>query len=152
MNILQNTQDTEECVNDTYLRAWNSIPPERPKTLAAYLGRITRNVALDRFKARKTAKRGGEIALLLDELEGCIPSASNVESEVDASILEKTIDRFLSALDKTDRVYFVRRYWYNDSIAEISRRFNAGQSKVKTNLFRTRNKLKQYLQKEGIEI
>ena len=153
MNILRNAEDSDECVNDTYLNAWNSIPPERPSVFPAFLGRITRNLALDRYKARKTQKRAGdETSLLLSELEDCIPSGRSVEDEIEAGIISETIDKFLSGIGKDDRVFFVRRYWYADSISAIARRFAVSESKVKSNLFRTRNKLRDYLIKEGIAI
>ena len=153
MNILRNEEDSDECVNDTYLNVWNSIPPERPSVFPAFLGRIARNLALDRYKARKAQKRAGdETALLLSELEDCIPSGRSVEDEVEAGIIAEAVDRFLSGIGKDDRMFFVRRYWYADSIADIARRFAVGESKVKTNLFRTRNKLRDYLSKEGVTI
>ena len=153
MNILRNEEDAEECVNDTYFKAWNSIPPERPSVFPAFLGRIARNLALDKYKARKAQKRASdETALLLSELEDCIPSGRSVEDEVDAGIAAEAIDRFLSFTKKEDRVLFVRRYWYADSITMIAQRYSMGESRVKTNLFRTRNKLKDYLEKEGITI
>ena len=153
MNILRNEEDSEECVNDTYLNAWNSIPPERPSVFPAFLGRIARNLALDRYKARKAQKRASdETALLLSELEDCIPSGRSVEDEFEARAAAEAIDRFLSRIGKEDRILFVRRYWYADSIIMIARRFAVSESKVKTNLFRTRNKLRDYLEKEGIAI
>jgi len=153
MNILNNKEDAEECVNDTYLRAWNAIPPQRPTVFSSFLGRITRNLSLDRYKARKAQKRSvDETALLLSELEDCIPSNNDVESEAEMGILEEIIDRFLSAIGKDDRVFFVRRYWFADSIAGITERFKVSESRVKTSLFRTRNKLREYLEKEGVTI
>jgi RNA polymerase sigma-70 factor (ECF subfamily) len=151
MNILDNAQDAEECVNDAYLKAWNLIPPERPSVFSAFLGRITRNLSLDRYKSRKASKRqGDETALLLSELDGCVPNGSTVEEDCDARALEAAINAFLDTVDKESRVFFVRRYWYNDSIADIARRYDAGESKVKTNLCRTRKKLRESLKKEGI--
>lgn len=153
MNILSNKEDAEECVNDTYLRTWNALPPERPNSLSAFLGRITRNLSLDKYKARKAQKRGeGETALLLSELDELIPSGSNVENAVDESVLGELIDNFLSGIGKDDRIVFVRRYWYGDSISDITQRFKVSESKIKTGLFRTRQKLKDYLEKEGVTI
>ena len=153
MNIVQNTEDAEECVNDTYLAVWNTIPPQRPTVFSTFLGKITRNFALDKYKARKAQKRTfDETALLLDELETCIPSGNSVEDAVETGILTKAIDSFLSDISKEDRVFFVRRYWYADSIAQIAERFSVSESKVKTNLFRTRVKLRDYLEKEGVMI
>ena len=153
MNILKNKEDAEECVNDTYLKAWDAIPPQRPTVFSSFLGRIVRNLSLDRYKARKAQKRSiDETALLLSELDDCIPSTSSVEDEVDTGILEEMIDRFLSSIGKDDRVFFVRRYWFADPITGIAERFAVGESKVKTSLFRTRNKLREYLEKEGVAI
>jgi len=153
LNILHNNEDAEECVNDTYLSAWNSIPPQKPAVFSSFIGRITRNLSLDRYRKQKAQKRGGSIVpLLLGELEDCVPSGGSVEGEADARALENAVDIFLSGVGKTDRLYFVRRYWYADSIADIAKRFSAGESKVKTSLYRTRQKLKAHLEKEGIEI
>ena len=111
MNILHNKEDAEECVNDTYLNAWNSIPPQRPAIFPAFLGRIARNLSLDRYKSRKAQKRAGdETALMLAELEDCIPSGRSVEDEVDEGITAEAIDRFLSGIGKEERQFFVRRY------------------------------------------
>jgi len=153
MNILHNKEDTEECVNDTYLSVWNSIPPQRPGSFSSFIGRIARNLSLNRYKMRKTQKRTGEeSALLFSELEGVIPAAQNVENQVDVKELADLIDRFLDLIAEDDMIFFVRRYWYGDSIAKIAGRFSVGQSRVKTNLHRTRSKLKKYLEREGITI
>jgi RNA polymerase sigma-70 factor (ECF subfamily) len=152
MNILHNTQDAEEAVNDAYLAAWNAIPPEQPRIFAAFLGRITRNISLDRYKAQKAQKRGGnETDLLLSELEACIPSARSVENEVDENELSKTIDSFLASIGEDDAAYFFCRYWHCESVPQIARKFGAGESKVKMSLHRTRKKLKTYLNERGIE-
>jgi len=152
MNILKNREDSEECVNDTFLRAWNSIPPKRPIPLSTFLGRITRNLSLDRYEARNTKKRGGDTALLLSELESFVPSAQNVEDEVDSNELSSTIDSFLSTVSRDDKSYFVCRYWHIYSISEIAKKFNVGESKVKVSLHRTRKKLRNYLEKRGISV
>jgi len=153
MNILRNKEDSDECVNDTYFKTWNSIPTQRPNILMAFLGRITRNLSLDKYKKRNAQKRGGnEIELLLSELENCVPSNSDVESEYEKGSIAKIIDSFLYSVDSESRIIFVRRYWYADSIESIAERFNMSESKVKSMLFRTRNKLKIYLEKEGVNI
>jgi len=153
MNILRNKEDSDECVNDAYLKVWNTIPPQRPKVFSAYIGRITRNLSLNMYKARKAKKRiGDETALLLSELDDCISSVRNVEEELEEAILEEAIDSFLIAIKLEDRLLFMRRYWYADSIEELAMRFNMGESKIKTNLFRTRNKLKKYLAMKGITL
>ena len=153
MNILQNSEDTGECVNDTYLRAWNTIPPQRPTVFSSFLGKIIRNLSLNKYREQRAKKRGGyEVALLLDELEDCIPSGDSVEAEYEAGVIAKTIDRFLYSIDSEGRIIFVRRYWHVDSIRSIAAHFQMSESKVKSMLFRTRNKLRIYLEKEGITI
>ena len=153
MNILHNKEDSEECVNDTYLKTWDSIPPQQPTKFSAFLGRITRNLSFNKYKARNTQKRGGsDMELLLSELEDCIPSESSVEMEYEAGQTAKIIDRFLTASTPENRILFVRRYWYTDSIADIAERFSMSESKVKSSLLRTRNKLKDYLEKEGVTL
>ena len=153
MNILQNREDTDECVNDTYLKAWNSIPTLRPTIFSSFLGKITRNLSLNKYKALRTKKRGGyEVALLLDELDDCISPGDGLDFECETSVLAKAIDDFLSSIDDENLIVFTRRYWYVDSIASIAKRFQMSESKVKSMLYRTRNKLRVYLEKEGIEI
>jgi len=154
MNILHNKEDADECVADTWFKAWNSIPPAHPKILSSFLGKITRNIAINKYNAKKAQKRiGDENAVFFSELEDCFPdfeSLDGVEAKVDAKILSSSIEKFLNTVKKADRVFFIRRYWYNDSVRAIAERFNVGESKVMVNLFRTRNKLKQYLEKEGL--
>jgi RNA polymerase sigma-70 factor (ECF subfamily) len=153
MNILHNREDADECVNDTYLNLWNTIPPEHPKVFSTFIGAITRNLSLDRYRKSKSKKRGGSYkALLLSELEDCIPSSDNVEEAVDAKELTASIDTFLDTLKKDDMAYFVCRYWYNYSIGEIAEKLNASQGKVKMSLHRTRGKLKNYLEERGISV
>ena len=149
MGILHNKEDADECVNDTFLGVWNLIPPQRPQTFSAFIGRITRNISLDRYRKLTSQKRGGgEPSLLLGELESCIPSARNVEGEVDSRFLARAIESFLLSCKKEDRVFFVNRYWYADSVPEIAKRFGVGESKVKMSLHRTRKKLRTYLERE----
>ena len=149
-NILNNFSDSEENVNDTYLKAWNSIPPTRPKILSAYLGRIARNLALNRYKARHAEKRAGdEFSVSLDELSQCTPSGVSVENEVQIKKLGQTINRFLSEQKEDVRAVFVCRYFNCDSIEEISSKSGFSQSKIKSILMRTRMKLRLCLEKEG---
>lgn len=151
INILQNYEDAEECENDTYLKAWNSIPPQRPVYFRAYLGKITRNLSLNKYKENRTKKRGGdEMDLLFSELEECIPSNHTVEHEWEANQVIELINAFLYSLDAENRKVFVRRYWYADSIKDISYSLHMSTSKVKSMLFRTRKALKDYLEKEGV--
>ena len=149
-NILQNSSHAEETVNDTYMGAWNSIPPHRPAMLSTYLGKITRRLALKRWTANRTQKRGGsEIALALEELAGCIPSDFDVESRINEDELTQILNDFVRNLPNPESHVFLCRYWYLDSIEAIARRFDFSQSKVKSMLSRTRKKLYAHLQKEG---
>ena len=153
LRILHSEEDAMECENDAYLGAWNSIPPNRPEDLRTYLGKIARRISIDRFRAETAEKRGGtETVLSLDELEECIPATSGnpVEEAAEAADLGRIIDAFLRTLPVNERRMFLRRYWYFDSVKEIAERFGSGESRVKTTLFRTREKLKAVLQQEGI--
>lgn len=152
-NILSNRQDSEECVNDTYLRAWNSIPPKEPLNLRTYLGKITRGLAINRYKLYSAEKRGGSSAeLILSELEGCLPSGISVEDSLDEKLLIKAVEDFLRRQSTEKRNIFLRRYWYCQSIADIANDFYMSQSKVTSILYRQRLKLKEHLEKEGIFI
>ncbi len=149
--ILSNEEDAEECVNDTYLGAWNSIPPHRPRVLSTFLGKLTRRISLNRWKAQHTQKRGGgEIALALEELSEIVPASGSVEEELEGKVLSAAINVFLTSLPETERDVFVCRYWFLAPIPEISRRFQFSQSKTKSMLFRTREKLKVFLREEGL--
>ena len=150
-NILQNNEDSEECVNDTYLRAWNAMPPNRPNCLATFLGKITRNLALDRFKKYTAKKRDhGQIELVLSELDDCVPVLPTVEQEIAEKELVELLNDFLESLPKNKRIIFMQRYWYLMPIKEIATRSGESESQVKSALFRTRNTLKAILQKEGV--
>lgn len=149
--ILVNIEDANECVNDTYLGAWNSMPPHRPSILSTFLGKITRCISINRWKQNNRDKRGaGEITLALDELSDCIPSPMDMESVIESNELATAINSFLSVLPDTERDVFVCRYWFLASVSEISQKFDFSQSKTKSMLMRTRRKLYQYLQKEGL--
>lgn len=149
--ILESHPDSEEVVNDTYMGAWNSIPPNRPNSLSAYLGKITRRLALNQWRSRHTEKRGGgEAAVALEELEGCIPSGSAVEELLQKKQLSAFINAFVAALPTTERRVFVLRYWHLYSIADISSKYHFSESKVKSMLSRTRLKLQKHLVKEGM--
>lgn len=152
-NILHNDEDSEECVNDTYLKAWETIPPKRPEQLATFLGKITRNLSLDRYRHSTTKKRGcGQVSLVLDELQECVPAAGSVEQVIDDLVLQETLNRFLSYLPTETRKIFMRRYWYLCSIKEIAADFGISESKTKMLLLRSRNQLKKLLEKEGIAL
>lgn len=145
--ILPDGRDVEECANDTYLRVWNSIPPQHPAHLDSYLARIARNVALDRYDYNMACMRNTELTLAYEELEACIPSGNN---ETDAVEFRSFINHFLRELSKEARVMFIRRYWYGESVTEIAFACSCSEEKVKSSLFRTRNKLRKAMEKEEI--
>lgn len=148
--ILEDRETAKECENDTYLEAWNLIPPHEPRTyLFAFLARITRHLALDYCRKRSRLKRSAYIAELSAEMESCIPAPCDTVCQLDGIILGQVISTYLRQLREEQRNVFLRRYWYMDSIAVISKRFGCSQSKVKTMLFRCRNGLREYLLKEG---
>ncbi len=151
-NILNNHSDSEECENDTYHITWNKIPPERPNFLSAFLGRIARNVAFDKYRYRKAAKRNAEFDLALSEIENCVSSKTSIETEEDKKMLAEYISNFLRGISFTKRVVFVRRYWYCDSIGKIANDYGYSESKVKSMLMRSRNELKKYLERNGISL
>ncbi|MBO4879764.1 MAG: RNA polymerase sigma factor [Clostridia bacterium] len=147
--ILRDAADAEECVNDALLRAWESIPPMEPENPAAYFGKLTRTAALNMYAVSRAQKRGGgETEAALDELEGCIPAKNGDAAE--SLALRDALDRFLSGLGEESRIIFLQRYWYFRTVAEIASELGVSQSKVKSSLFRTRNKLKAYLEEEGL--
>lgn len=152
-NILGNEEDAAECVNDTYLNAWGAIPPHRPEQLATFLGKITRNLAFNKYKNSHAKKRGGgEITLVLDELTDCVSDTDNVEQMIDQKELFNTIRSFLSDLSAIKRNLFVRRYWYADPISEIAKDYAMSQSGVSKNLERIRKQLKIYLMERGFSL
>ncbi len=151
--ILHNDQDSEECVNDTWLGAWNAMPPKRPSVLSTFLGRITRNLSLDRWKQYNAEKRGsGEMTVALEELRECVPAQDGVESALDDMALADALNRFLFSLPQEPQKFFVQRYWYLCSIREIADNCGASTSKVKMSLLRSRRGLQKFLQKEGIAL
>lgn len=147
--ILGNIEDADESVNDTYLDAWNSIPPHRPSILSTFLGKITRRISIDKWRGRTAEKRGGgEIVLVLEELSDCIPSSHCVEHEAEAAELAQRINDFVLSLSPMDRRVFICRYWYLDPISDIAKRFGFSQSKVKMMLHRQRKNLLKRLKRE----
>ena len=150
-NICTNHEDAEECVNDTWFRAWNLMPDKRPSLLSAFLGAIVRNLALDRYRRRTRRKRGGgEPELALDELGDCVPGSGSVERQIEERELERAVDAFLAALPAEERKIFVARYWFVAPVKEIAARLNCSPGKVKTTLYRLRGRLRGYLQEEGL--
>jgi len=149
-SILQNNEDSEECVNDTYVSAWKTIPPHRPTMLSTFLGKITRRISIDKWRKRTAEKRGGgEVPLVLDELENCIAHDSDVEQTFEKKRLTECVNKFLRQLPTKEQKVFLCRYWYMDSVESISKQFGYSESKVKTMLYRTREKLRIFLSKEG---
>lgn len=150
-NILHSFEDAEECVNDTWLGAWKSMPPQRPERLSSFFGKITRNLSLNRFKRYSAEKRGlGQTELVLSELEDCIPDKTNVEQIVDEMILAKSINEFLYAQPEQKRNIFIRRYWYLFPIKDIGAAYGMSENKLSSLLFRMRKELKEHLEREGI--
>ena len=150
-NILHNREDAQECVSDTYMETWNSIPPKRPKYFYAFLASICRNVSFNRLDWRMAAKRNAEVVALTQEMEMCIPDIRQ-EAQMDSRELRRVLESFLDSLSKESRLIFLRRYLYVDTVAEIAARYGIRESKVKTQLHRTRAKLYTHLKKEGIHV
>ncbi len=148
-NIVRNRQDAEECVNDTWVQAWNIIPPKKPFALKAFLGTITRNLAINLYRAARTQRRGGgQVALVLEELEDCL--SDSPEKRLEQAELGRYLDRFLRQLPQKDCCLFIRRYWYMDTVPEIASRYHMAVGSVKSSLHRSRKKLKEFLEREGI--
>ena len=147
--ILLNREDAEESVNDTYMQTWDTIPPQRPKYFFAFLASICRHLSLNKLDWKMAAKRNAEVVSLTEEMELCIPDTSH-DRTMEARELGRILDAFLGSLPKDSRLIFLRRYWYVDTIAEIAQRYGMTESKVKMQLRRTKDKLRTYLEKEGI--
>ncbi len=152
-NILRNPEDAQETVSDTWMAAWNAIPPQRPKSLAAFLGKITRRIAINRLDARNTARRGGgEVILALEELGDCIPSGDSMEQAMEAKELAEFLRSFVRKLPQRERQVFLLRYWYMEPIRHIAQRTGCTEGKIKSMLWRTRKTLKVQLEKEGYRL
>lgn len=150
INILPNREDARECVNDTYLAAWNAIPPSRPGVLSTFLGKLTRRISIDRWRSLSAEKRGGStVSIALEELHECIPGGSDPAKELEAKELSEIINRFLWGIPQAERNVFLMRYFDLSSIWEICEKHGISESKAKSMLHRTRKKLRTYLQKEG---
>ena len=147
--ILDREEDAEECVNDTWFRAWNAMPPQRPFVLRAFLGKIARNLSLKIYEKNHARKRGGgQVCLALEELEDCL--SDGPELRLEAAELSRFLDRFVRALPQKDGMIFIRRYWYLDSVADIAHRYHLAAGTVKSSLYRSRNKLRARLEQEGL--
>lgn len=151
-NILSSAEDTEECVNDTYLRLWNSIPPNNPGNFIAYIGKITRNTAVSILRHNTAAKRNSSGDVLLSELEDCIPSRDSINEEADMKYLSEIISGWLKTLDPDMRVLFVKRYWYGESVQELSMQTGIRPAKISSYLFSLRKKLKKVLEEKGVRV
>lgn len=150
-NIISNREDAEECVNDTYLSAWNHIPPTKPSILSVYLSTITRNLSIDRWREKYAGKRGkGQVAVAAEELEYCLTKGDSPETVYLQKELSECLNAFLGSLPQTERKVFVSRYWYLDSIGDIAEHFGFTVPKVKNMLMRTRRKLKKHLVQKGV--
>ena len=150
--ILRDEGDTQEIINDAYLKTWNEIPPARPRNLKAFIGNVTRQLSINRLESYKAQKRGcGQYATALHELEECIPDGGG-DDICDAVALRDSLNRFVSSLTDDQRRVFIKRYWHMHSVNDIARELRMSESKVKTSLMRTRNKLKQHLTKEGFNV
>lgn len=148
--ILNSPEDAEECVNDAYMRVWNSIPPNRPLYLSAYVLRITRNLAISRLRANTSRKRDSEYDLAYEEMESCLGSANTPEQKLEEQLMTSSVEAFLDSLKTEDRVLFVRRYWFSDSYSLLATRLGISEKNVSVRLVRLRKELKHYLQKQGV--
>ena len=151
-NILEDHEDAKEIVNDTYLKAWNTIPPNRPDPLKPYVGMISRHLSLDRYEEYHTQKRGGQVLLVLEELAECIPDNDSREDIGESVALKDALAKFIRSLPDKTQMIFLRRYWYASSVAEIAEEYGMRENSVNVLLHRTRKKLKDHLQKEGFDL
>lgn len=149
--ILRNEQDAQESVSDTYLKTWETIPPQRPAYFFAYLAKLCRNFSLSRLQWQSAAKRSAQVVELTREMDECIPDHS-LERKLEGEELGQLLNAFLDGLSRENRLIFLRRYWYADPVREIAERYQISESKVKTQLHRTRKKLQQFLEGEGIRV
>lgn len=153
LNVLGNVEDSEECVNDAYMRAWGSIPPNRPQSLSSFIGKITRNLALDKLRQKNSEKRGGgEVPLVLDEISEFVSGGDEIARLHDSQEITEALNSFLDMLGETERGIFMRRYWMIEPIADIAKRYGLSVSNTTTMLFRIRGRLKKHLMKEGITL
>ena len=150
MNVVNVREDAEECVNDTYHTAWNQIPPTKPDSFKAFLGRIVRNFAISKYRAMHAKKRFNGLEVMLSELEDCIPSTKSVEQEIEAKELSEYINIWLEGLKAEDRALFVRRYWYGDEVHELAKKCGVSGTQMTQRMLRLRRKLKAFLEEKGV--
>ena len=152
MNILHSFQDSEECVSDTYGRCWDTMPPQRPRSLRAYLGAIIRNLSISRYRAAHAQKRFGGAEVLLSELEDCVPAPDNAQRDLEAGELSGYISDWLESLSAEDRALFLRRYWNGDSVKELAEELGVRSNALTKRLLRLRESLRRCLEKEGVRV
>ena len=153
VNILKNDEDAEECVNDTYMKTWNAIPPQIPVIFSAFLGKIVRNISFNRYRQNTSQKRGGsDMPLILDELGEIVSGKESVEDEIDKKELLRDINGFLNSISEYKRGIFIRRYWYSDKVSDIAQRYGRSENSVSVELNRIRKKLSDHLLKRGYEL
>ena len=150
MTVVNVREDAEECVNDTYHTAWNQIPPTRPDSIKAFLGRIVRNFAISKYRALHAKKRFNGLEVMLSELGDCVPATESVEQEMEAKELTEYINSWLADLKQEDRVLFVRRYWYGDEVKDLARKCGVSGTQMTQRMLRLRRKLKEYLTEKGV--
>ena len=150
MNVLSVKEDAEECVNDTYHTAWNQIPPTRPDSFRAFLGRIVRNCSISKYRARHAKKRFNGMEVMLSELGDCVPAMGDVEKEIEAKELSEYINTWLESLKTEDRVLFVRRYWYGEEVRELAKKCDISATQMTQKMLRLRRKLKAFLEEKGV--
>ena len=152
MNILHSFQDSEECVSDTYGRCWDTMPPQRPGSLRAYLGTIIRNLSISRYRASRAQKRFGGAEVLLSELSDCVPAPENIQRTVEAGELGELISRWLGGLGEEDRALFLRRYWNGDAVKDLALELGVRPNALTKRLLRLRESLRAYLENEGVGV
>lgn len=151
-NILCNLQDAEECVNDTWHRAWNTIPPQRPNSLRAYLGRIVRNLAIDRWRRNTAQKRGEGIEVMLSELEGCLPSGQTPQQELEHQEITRALEDWLDTLSREERAMFLRRYWYGTAVADLAAEWGCTPNCMSQRLRKLRLSLRRYFEEKEVSV
>lgn len=151
-NILSSREDSEECVNDTWHKAWDTMPPQRPDSLRAYLGRIVRNLSISRLRERTAQKRGGGLEIMLSELGDCLPAPKGVEQETEVRDLAAALSRWLHGLPRYERVLFVRRYWYGDAVKDLAKEWGVSPNQMAKRMLRLREALRTFLEQEGIRV
>ena len=152
LDILDSREDAEECVNDTWRRAWDTMPPQRPGSLRAYLAKITRNLSIDRWRVRRAEKRGSGLETLLTELDDCLPAAPSAEEVTEAKETAQAIDRWLDTLSPADRTAFLRRYWYGQPVSQVAAQAGCSPNSMTKRLGRLRDGLRRALEQEGIVV